>query len=782
MDGKAPETSFLRNSRVSLIDMQPTSEVDLLSQARAYLSVAPLATLPTPPLVDKTIAGDKLTHLTQRFQSLDSNRMHWFVRLQALIYINDHLTKDDMRPYISILVPGSIQPLMKQLHEKRKTFTPFLSSILIEFSKVSPLHIAPVAHEILAYCLRDRSNQAMDCVYTICQEVPLSQAAWEAILLFIFDQQYSNFFKEKFSTICDEPENTSPLPLEVKQQILELACESTVHYGLSSMAAQAISAGGYDTRTFSAKGVEAYARILCGMFSARTADGNTSLYGTTSKLVGTLSKTVKFDESSINITPTPGKVPTSIPDLRHHQPELSSGSTFLPPQSASVIGHSIRPSIQEEMNSHPVVTFGSTGGASIIGAMSGLSATPSARESIEDMIGVADVNAALDNVANSTHKIAPVIHTSTPPFAKKSQPVTKTSGDALEQFIREASLGPTFFNESQAPQDADTTMNLLEQARNLVSSQSVYASDANETMNMDDLLSYVNNLSKTNASRRVTGVMGVPPIGPSQSVSMASPGMGISSYAGLSSHAGTVPNSTGYAGYSMDKKEMIERGESLQRPLALQSNYSSMEELNALRQTNKDLETQLNSAKLQIQEYVEKINNYNDTLLNLQTESVSTGASTQLYLQNLALQGELDSLKSGFDRLTEKYQALKERDRTMMDRLDKYENKQQQFKTMFEQATERYETMKRVTNDKLLAYKEENDKLRTELTSLQQGRGELGGLHGSSGKREESNSSAEIAALRSEIEALKNDKANLTAVTKRLIAKLSVVSKQTTDT
>lgn len=138
MDGKAPETSFLRNSRVSLVDMQPTAEVDLLSQARAYLSVAPSATLPTPPLVDKAIAGDKLTHLTQRFQSLDSNRMHWFVRLQALIYINDHLTKDDMRPYISILVPGSIQPLMKQLHEKRKTFTPFLSSILIEFSKVSP--------------------------------------------------------------------------------------------------------------------------------------------------------------------------------------------------------------------------------------------------------------------------------------------------------------------------------------------------------------------------------------------------------------------------------------------------------------------------------------------------------------------------------------------------------------------------------------------------------------------------------------------------------------------
>lgn len=774
MDGKAPETSFLRNSRVSLVDMQPTAEVDLLSQARAYLSVAPSATLPTPPLVDKATAGDKLTHLTQRFQSLDSNRMHWFVRLQALIYINDHLTKDDMRPYISILVPGSIQPLMKQLHEKRKTFTPFLSSILIEFSKVSPLHIAPVAHEILAYCLRDRSNQAMDCVYTICQEVPLSQAAWEAILLFIFDQQYSNFFKEKFSAICDEPENTSPLPLEVKQQILELACESTVHYGLSSMAAQAVSAGGYDTKTFSAKGVEAYARILCGMFSVRGADSNTSLYGTSSKLVGTLSKTVKFDENSINITSTPGKAPTSIPDLRHHQPELGSGSTFLPPQSASMTGHSLqsfRPSIQEEMNSHPVVTFGSTGGASIIGAMSGLSATPSARESIEDMIGVADVNAALDNVANSTHKVAPVIHTSTPPFAKKSQSVVKTPGDALEQFIREASLGPTFFNESQAPQDADTTMNLLEQARNLVSSQSVYASDANETMNMDDILSYVNNLGKTNTSRRVTGVMGVPPIGPSQSVSMASPGMGISSYAGLSGHGGTVPNSAGYTGYSIDRKDTVERSESLQRPLGLQSNYSSMEELNALRQTNKDLEAQLNSAKLQIREYVEKINNYNDTLLNMQTESVSTGASTQLYLQNLALQGELDSLKSGFDRLTEKYQALKERDRTMMDRLDKYESKQQQFKTMFEQATERYETMKRVTNDKLLAYKEENDKLRAEL----------GGLHSSSGKREDSGSSAEIAALRSEIEALKNDKANLTAVTKRLIAKLSVVSKQTTD-
>lgn len=81
----------------------------------------------------------------------------------------------------------------------------------------------------------------------------------------------------------------------------------------------------------------------------------------------------------------------------------------------------------------------------------------------------------------------------------------------------------------------------------------------------------------------------------------------------------------------------------------------------------------------------------------------------------------------------------------MMDRLDKYESKQQQFKTMFEQATERYETMKRVTNDKLLAYKEENDKLRAEL----------GGLHSSSGKREDSGSSAEIAALRSEIEALK---------------------------
>lgn len=220
---------------------------------------------------------------------------------------------------------------------------------------------------------------------------------------------------------------------------------------------------------------------------------------------------------------------------------------------------------------------------------------------------------------------------------------------------------------------------------------------------------------KTNASRRVTGVMGVPPIGPSQSVSMASPGMGISSYAGLSGHGGTVPNSAGYTGYSIDRKDTVERGESLQRPLGLQSNYSSMEELNALRQTNKDLEAQLNSAKLQIREYVEKINNYNDTLLNMQTESVSTGASTQLYLQNLALQGELDSLKSGFDRLTEKYQALKERDRTMMDRLDKYESKQQQFKTMFEQATERYETMKRVTNDKLLAYKEENDKLRAEL-------------------------------------------------------------------
>ncbi|EES99471.1 Hypothetical protein GL50581_3307 [Giardia duodenalis ATCC 50581] len=751
MDGKAPETSFLRNSRVSLIDMQPVSEVDLLSQARTYLSTAPPASLPTPPLVDKTIAGDKLTHLTQRFQSLDSNRMHWFVRLQALIYINDHLTKDDMRPYISALVPGSIQPLMKQLHEKRKTFTPFLSSILIEFSKVSPLHVAPVAHEVLAYCLRDCSNQAMDCVYTICQEVPLSQASWEAILLFIFDQQYSNVFKEKFSAICDEPENTSPLSLEVKQQILELACESTIHYGLPVMAAQAISTGGYDTRAFAAKGVEAYARILCGMFSSRNADGSLSLYGTTSKLTGTLSKTVKFDENSINITSTPGRVPATIPDLRHHQPEV--GSALLPPHSTSMTGHSFRPSIQEEMNSHPVVAFGSTGGTSIIGAMGGLSATPSARESIEDMIGVADVNAALDHVASSTHRVVPVVHASTPPFAKKPLPTVKASGDALEQFIREASLGPTFFNESQAPQDADTTINLLEQARNLVSSQSVYASDPNETMNMDDLLSYVNNLSKTNASRRATGVMGVPPIGPSQAASMASPGMGISSY----------------TGYSVDKKEMVERAEPLQRPMTLQSNYSSTEELNALRQANKDLEAQLNSARLQIQEYTDKINDYNETLLAMQTEAISTGASTQLYLQNLALQGEIDSLKSSFDRLTEKYQALKERDRTMMDRLDKYENKQQQFKTMFEQATERYEMMKRVTNDKLLAYKEENDKLKAEL----------GGLHSSSGRRDDS--TAEIAALRSEIEALKNDKANLTAVTKRLIAKLSVVSKQPAD-
>lgn len=783
MDGKAPETSFLRNSRVSLIDMQPTYEADLLSQARAYLSAAPPANLPTPPLVDKTAAGDKLTHLTQRFQSLDSNRMHWFVRLQALIYINDHLTKDDMRPYISALVPGSVQPLMKQLHEKRKTFTPFLSSILIEFSKVSPLHVAPVAHEILAYCLRDRSNQAMDCVYTICQEVPLSQAAWEAILLFIFDQQYSNFFKEKFAAICDEPENTSLLPLDVKQQILELACESTVHYGLSSMAAQAISAGGYDTKAFAAKGVEAYARILCSMFSTKGTDGNASLYGAASKFAGNLSKTVKFDESSINIISTPGRVPSVIPDTRHHPPEI--GSALLPPHSASMTSHSFRPSIQEEMNANTMIPFGSTGGTSIIGTMSGLSATPSARESIEDMIGVADVNAALDNVANSTHRVAPVTHTSTPPFAKKPLPATKTSGDALEQFIREASLGPTFFSESQAPQDADTTINLLEQARNLVSSQSVYASDANETMNVDDLLSYVNNLSKTNTSRRVTGVMGVPPIGPSQSVSMASPGMGISSYTGITGP--TVPTSSaghigyaGYAGYSMDKKETAtEQIDPLHKPITLQSNYGNMEELNSLRQANKDLEAQLNSARLQIREYAERIDNYNETLLGMQTESMSTGASTQLYLQNLALQGEIDSLKSSFDRLTEKYQALKERDRTMMDRLDKYENKQQQFKTMFEQATERYETMKRVTNDKLLAYQEENDRLKAELASLQHGRGDLGGLHSSSGKREDS--SAEIAALRSEVEALKNDKANLTAVTKRLIAKLSVVNKQPSD-
>lgn len=770
MDGKAPETSFLRNSRVSLVDMQSTSETDLLVQARVYLSAVPPANLPSPPVVDKTAAGDKLTHLTQRFQSLDSNRMHWFVRLQALIYINDHLAKDDIREYISVLIPGSIQPLMKQLHEKRKTFTPFLSSILIEFCKVSPLHIAPVAHEILAYCLRDRSNQAMDCVYTICQEVPLSQAAWEAIFLVIFDQQYSNIFKEKFSAICDEPENTSFLPLDVKQQILELACESTVHYGLSYMVAQAISAGGYDTRMFAAHGVEAYSRILCGMFSTRGADGNTSVYGTASKFSGNLSKTVKFDENSINITSTPGKVSSAIPDLRHHQPEI--GSAILPPHNTSMISHSFRPSIQEEMNAHTMIPFGSTGGASIMGAISGLSATPSARESIEDMIGVADVNAALDNVANSTHRVAPNTHASTPPFSKKHPPATKASGDALEQFIREASLGPTFFSDSQAPQDADTTINLLDQARKLVSSsQSVYAADTNETMNIDDLLSYVNTLSKTNASRRVTGLMGVPPIGPSQSTSMASPGAGISNYSGL----------TGQTTYSMDKPELIGgRSDLLHDPITLQRNYGNTEELNTLRQANKDLEAQLNSARLQIQEYVEKINNYNETLLGIQTQSVSSGASTQLYLQNLALQGEIDSLKSSFDRLTEKYQALKERDRTMMDRLDKYENKQQQFKTMFEQATERYEMMKRVTNDKLLAYQEENDKLKAELASLQHGKGDHGGLHTSSGKREDSN--AEIAALRSEVEALKNDKANLTAVTKRLIAKLSVVNKHPAET
>lgn len=685
MDPPLPETAFLRTSRASLDELQRSSSSDLQAQARAYLVTTPPVALPQPPSTPAPV-GDRLTHLTQRFQSLDSNRMHWFVRLQALIYISDHIAKDDVRNDIPTLAPGAIQPLMRQLYERRKTFTPFLSAIFIELAKAAPLHVSPVAAELLIYCLLDRSDQAMDCSYTVCQDVPLSEEAWVAILTFCQDGQFSPTFRGKYENLYGEDAGAL-LDSSTKSQLLELACENALHTGLQRLAAQAVVAVACDSDALVRRGLDRYVPILCGLFSAASSSR-------TYEPLDKSSKSVKFELQSVapSLGPAPGSATVS---------ELVFSRPLKSPDGLSTITSDMA-ALAATLNTN-------------------MSALPHSQYD-EDKIP----NSSVEYSGRSQDSARGAFLTPTQRFSSfTARPEQKP--DALEQFLREASMGPTFFAESQPTMDGDTTFNLLEHAKHLVGSQAgvdtrisaLQRPDANDTINVDDLLQYAAKLTRTNDKD-----------GPPQ------PMLGRPGVSQLSSAIDDIPSARVDAG-----------------------------NLHYVR----DLEGRLEASAATIQTLQARIEEYGAALSSLQLDQPSGAQLSQLYIENLSLKAELADTRESFIGLSTKYQALKERDRINTGRLEKYESRQQQFKRMFDQATARYESIRSSASEKIAEQKAEIDRLTTELASLQ-----TSTPNGPIDDRE-------VIALRAEVEALRNDKANLTAVTKKLIAKLNAMNKPSGD-
>ncbi|TNJ29533.1 hypothetical protein GMRT_11673 [Giardia muris] len=682
MDPPLPETAFLRTSRASLDELQRSSTSDLQAQARAYIVTTPPVTLPPPPSTPAPV-GDRLTHLTQRFQSLDSNRMHWFVRLQALIYISDHIAKEDVRGDIPTLAPGAIQPLMRQLYERRKTFTPFLSAIFIELAKAAPLHVSPVAAELLIYCLLDRSDQAMDCSYTVCQDVPLSEEAWVAILTFCQDGQFSPTFRGKYENLYGEDVGAL-LDSSTKSQLLELACENALHTGLQRLAAQAVVAVACDGDALVRRGLDRYVPILCGLFSATSGSR-------TYEPLDKSSKSVKFELQSVAPSLGPGPGSATVSELVFSRPLKS-------PDGLSTITSDMA-ALAATLNTN-------------------MSALPHSQYD-ENKIS----NSPVEYSGRSQDSARGAFLTPTQRFSSFSAR-TEQKPDALEQFLREASMGPTFFAESQPTMDGDTTFNLLEHAKHLVGSQTgvdtqisaLQRPDANDTINVDDLLQYAAKLTRTNDKDAPQSMVGRP------GVSQLSSAMDDISAA------------------RMDPRKL---------------------------QYVRELEEKLEASATMVQTLQTRIEEYGAALSALQLDQPSGAQLSQLYIENLSLKAELADTRESFIGLSTKYQALKERDRINTGRLEKYESRQQQFKRMFEQATARYESIKASASEKIAEQRAEIDRLTGELTALQ--------TTTPTGPVDE----REVVALRTEVEALRNDKANLTAVTKKLIAKLNAMNKPT---
>lgn len=97
------------------------------------------------------------------------------------------------------------------------------------------------------------------------------------------------------------------------------------------------------------------------------------------------------------------------------------------------------------------------------------------------------------------------------------------------------------------------------------------------------------------------------------------------------------------------------------------------------------------------------------------------------------LQLQLAQTTHAFDQLMQKYQNSRNRERTLLEKVDRQQAQLQNFKALFEEANIRYEKLKKsaeaeiqmakmacvgVPQDEFLALRRENDKLRADKQQL----------------------------------------------------------------
>lgn len=751
MDQAPPETSFIRNSRINFDNLKADSSADIIMWAKKFLET-PRA--PPPFKVEQKVPGpaNGLWKLLQlKIPNLESDKMHWFVRLQALIFVNDSVSKETDKAEVAEVVNATTGPLMKQIYEKRKAFTPLLSSIFIAFCLAAPQQLYDVAPELLLYFFKDHSEQCLNCCYNICQEVPLSQQAWDVILAFCLNKQYTPEFIADHRKAFTDGEPQVLLEVDERNLIMHIACESAIINKAIEFPARVVVHRNYAKHFFATAGIPEEYPILCGLFDVQNApppslssppsqpaEREPLLRRASAPAPASVGAREGLKASNFDDMPTIELPPADLEPDRESEAALDKALEMAPirtpraPRKPPVFQPMVPVGKPGDAAPPPISTF-----------------QPPAKFSLRDPNDPAEaiVKPTFDSVAPSTTPAA-----------------------------TDASAASTASTASATAADADTTIDLLEMARHMIGEDSPA-----QPKSSPGLQRSVSASASTSARIATFG---------RQTLTEASPITGASRGSGLRAPArsGTrppVPPPVTAASTAAAAKGSPLVDDIIFPPPSAQpgqtvaggsgsSRGSSGSGADALRAQNTELQRQLAKSKEELAAQADRIKEYVETINSLSNDSTSVLYTSQFYSQNDRMRTELALTRENFEKLNTKYQALKEKERLSNERLEGFEKKQEAFKDMFAQANSRYETMKSIAYEKINHYKEELDKLSVENADFKVKCRDLEAqvaAGGRGGRAPAPQADADSGHLLKEIETLRADKAKLADIVKKLLAK-----------